>query len=549
MKLKTQLVGLLLLAIFSGLSAQTTDRPRPVEWNNLIFGGRFMDRFLPMPDVGLKSSDTWGAENVLPRYIGNGIENREWSFWGGNIKFGEDGKYHFYVCGWRESSPRGHATWPKSTVFHAVCDNAIGPFVVKDTVGPGHNPECFRLDDGRYIIYVIDGYYISNSCNGPWTYGKFDFQPRDRRIIEGLSNLTFARREDGSYLMVCRGGGIWISKDGLSSYNQITEKRAYPAIAGRFEDPVVWRDNVQYNLIVNDWLGRIAYYLRSKDGQNWKVESGEAYLPGVSKHSDGLVENWFKYERMKVFQDSYGRAIQANFAVIDVEKKFDQGNDNHSSKNISIPLQVGRLLSILDKKPITSKTKTIRVLISAEKDFNPVTDVDIASLRFGDAEEVNYGRGCTVLASEKSGKDLLVTFHAAGNGLKSDEFAGKLLGKTMDGKMLYGYARLPGVDFVEPILSARLPVFKPVDKGSSMQVEVQNFGQVASKSSSIKVFYTKDGKEYELAAGSVQPLKPYEKTTVQLACKTLFDKGVAYPMAVIIGSNPNQLHGKVTPLP
>ena len=48
------------------------------------------------------------------------------------------------------------------------------------------------------------------------------------------------KRQD-SYLMVCRGGGVWISKDGLSPYMQLTDKRVYPDVEGRFEDPVVWR--------------------------------------------------------------------------------------------------------------------------------------------------------------------------------------------------------------------------------------------------------------------------------------------------------------------
>jgi len=262
MRLNTLFVTILTLFVsFVVTNAQTTERPRPAEWSNLVYGGRFMDRFLPMPNLGLLTRDTWGADNVLPRYTNNGIENRKWSFWGGNIKLGEDGKYHFYVCGWLESSPKGHNEWPNSIVFHAICDNSFGPFIVKDTIGKGHNPEIFKLKDGRYVLYVINGYYISDGCNGPWTYGKFEFLNRDRRLIEGNSNFTFAQREDGSYLMICRGGGQWFSQTGLSAYNQVTGTRidadnkiiplrAYPQRPGRFEDPVVWRDNVQYNLIV-----------------------------------------------------------------------------------------------------------------------------------------------------------------------------------------------------------------------------------------------------------------------------------------------------------
>ena len=412
--------------------------------------------------------------------------------------------------------------WPNSTVYHAVCNNSIGPFMIKDTIGPGHNPEAFRLKDGRVVVYVIDGYYLADDLNGPWTYNKFDFDKRDRPIIEGLSNLTFSQREDGSYLMVCRGGGVWISQTGLSPYNQITDKRVYPPVKGEFEDPVVWRDHVQYHLIVNDWLGRIAFYLRSKDGVNWVTDPGEAYLPGISVHKDGKVEDWFKYERIKILQDEYGRAIQANFAVIDTLKHEDLPNDNHSSKNISIPLNPGLLLTVLDTKPITPNTKTIRVKIAAEEGFNPQTDIDLNSLRFGASTEVNFGKGSKVLSTAKEGKDLIVTFDAKGNGITAEEFAPKLLGKTTAGKLLYGYARLPWISYNDPILSARMPVFAA--DGRNMTIEVENFGQVTSKPAVLKLEQLKDGKKTEIGQTKLPSLAPYGKTKVTLSGKSNFSK-------------------------
>ncbi len=501
--------------------AQVTERPRPAEWDHLVEGARFMDRFLPMP-AGKLSSDVWGAKNVIPRYIDNGIEDDVRSYWGGNIIKDNAGQYHLYVCGWLENSPKGHMFWPNSTVYHAVCNNSIGPFMIKDTIGPGHNPEAFRLKDGRVVVYVIDGYYLADDLNGPWTYNKFNFDKRDRPIIEGLSNLTFSQREDGSYLMVCRGGGVWISQTGLSPYNQITDKRVYPPVKGEFEDPVVWRDHVQYHLIVNDWLGRIAFYLRSKDGVNWVTDPGEAYLPGISVHEDGKVEDWFKYERIKILQDEYGRAIQANFAVIDTLKHEDLPNDNHSSKNISIPLNPGLLLTVLDTKPITPNTKTIRVKIAAEEGFDPQTDIDLNSLRFGASTEVNFGKGSKVLSTAKEGKDLIVTFDAKGNGITAEEFAPKLLGKTTAGKLLYGYARLPWISYNDPILSARMPVFAA--DGRNMTIEVENFGQVTSKPAILKLEQLKDGKKTEIGQTKLPSLAPYGKTKVTLSGKSNFSK-------------------------
>lgn len=531
---KFALLGVMFLISHSSFS-QITERERPAEWKQLVKGARFMDRFLPMKGNVL-SSDTWGADCVLPRYVDNGIEDGIWSYWGGNIRKGEDGKYHLFVCGWLECSPKGHMEWLNSYVFHTVSDNLTGPFKPVRIIGKGHNPEMFRAKDGRYVVYVIDGRYVSDDLNGKWEYGKFDFNARDRRIIEGLSNLSFAQREDSSYVMVCRGGGIWVSRDGLSEYNQLTDKRVYPDVDGRFEDPVIWRDHIQYHLIVNDWLGRIAFYLRSKDGVNWVVDPGEAYMPGVAVHADGQVEDWFKYERLKVYQDKYGRAIQANFAVIDTLKNEDKPFDHHSSKNISIPLNPGLLLTILDEKPITSGTKTIRVKIQAEEGFNPQTDIDVNSLRFGASEEVNYGRGCQVLTTENAGKDLIVTFNGKGNGITKDEFAPKLIGKYKDGRMLYGYARLPYIDYIEPILSARAPVFTKSGKGLECIVEVQNFGQVESKKALVEVGYKKEGKTIKVASGMVPALKPYEKTDLLFSAKDRFEEGKEYDLIVTLYS-------------
>ena len=532
--LKLALMGALLL-ISNVTFSQVTERERPKEWDQLVNGARFMDRFLPMKGNKL-STDTWGTAGVRPRYVDNGIEDRIWSYWGGNIRKGEDGKYHLMVCGWLEASPKGHMEWGNSWVFNTVSDNLTGPFKPVNIIGKGHNPEIFRAKDGRYVIYVINGRYVSDDINGKWEYGKFDFNARDRRIIEGLSNLSFAQREDSSYIMVCRGGGIWISRDGLSEYNQLTDSRVYPNVKGRFEDPVIWRDHIQYHMIVNDWLGRIAFYLRSKDGVNWVTDPGEAYMPGIAVHEDGRAEDWFKYERIKMYQDKYGRAVQANFAVIDTLKNEDKPFDNHSSKNISIPLNPGVLLTILDKKPITAQTKTIRLKIQAEDGFNPQTDIDLNSLRFGASTEVNYDRGSKLLKTETDGNDLIVTFDGKGNGMTEDEFAPKLIGKYKNGKMLYGYARLPYIDYIEPILSARAPVFVQSDKGWEGNIEVQNFGQVSSQKASVKIEYKKDGKMINVASATVPPLTPYEKTDVRFVTKANFEKAEDYDFLVTISS-------------
>lgn len=416
--------------------AQVTERERPAEWAKLVPGARFMDRFRPMEGSDLRS-DVWGAEYVKPRFVDNGIEDAFWSYWGGNIVKGEDGRWHLFVAAWLEASEKGHMEWGNSWVVHATAPTQHGPFRPQQIVGRGHNPEIYRTDDGTWVLYVIDARYTSRSLDGPWVKGKFDFDPQGKPIIEGLSNLSFARRLEGGWLMVCRGGGIWMSDDGLTTWRQVSDGSVYPKVDGRFEDPVLWRDSVQYNLIVNDWLGRIAYYLRSADGLHWQVDDGEAYMPGIARHKDGRLEDWFKYERMRILQDKHGRAIQANFAVIDTIKWDDKPLDRHSSKNICIPLDPGLLLSI----PAKAKGGKMTLRIHAEEGFDPQRDLDLSTLQFGAPHEVDYGRGAVPTASRMDGRDLLLTFRLRDTKLGPDDFAAKVIVKRKDGSTTFGFVK------------------------------------------------------------------------------------------------------------
>lgn len=527
----------------SPAATQNIYRPLPTEWEKLVPGGNFMDRFLPMPD-GKLSSQVWGTQSVLPRYVDNGIEDDSISWWGGNIIKGDDGKYHFFLCGWREDNPDGHMGYKKYSVqYHTIGDNTIGPFKMIEALGAGHNTEIFQLNDGRYLIYSVDGkdheqncrYLISESLNGPWEKGVLPLDLRDRPVRIGggtwFHNMSFAKREDGSVIMLSRQGSIWISKTGISPYNLITTKSIYPMVAGRYEDPVIWRDHIQYNAIVNDWIGRTAFYLRSKDGINWIVEDGRAYIPGIAVHKDGHVEDWYKFERIRMYQDEYGRAIQANFAVIDTIKHNDLANDRHSSKNIGVPLNPGMLLSLEDKAPITPKTKEIRLRIRAEKNFKPNEVVDWQSLRFGASSEVNYGRGAIALRSEQDGEDMIVVFEGKNHYIGEDVFAPKVLGKDKNGEMIFGYTRLPWINYIEPILSARKPLYK---KGK-FSIVVENHGQVASKETIMTLNgYDNNGQPEEWGSVKVPPVESYERVELNFKLEKKLSSDTELPVLVKI---------------
>lgn len=176
----------------------------------------------------------------------------------------------------------------------------------------------------------------------------------------------------------------------------------------------------------------------------------------MDRYEDGTTVDWYKLERPKVLQDEYGRATHLYLAALDVPKKADKTSDGHGSKNIALPLVVERRLSILNEASL-ERAKDIHLLIRVEDGFDPTADVDLSSLRFGAPEVVNYGRGCKPVRSEPRGRDLVVIFDGFGHGLDEGNFAAKLLGKTTSGTLLYGYSRLPGVDYTPYTLSPDQP--------------------------------------------------------------------------------------------
>ncbi len=282
--------------------------------SGLVKGAAFIDRFLPIEPQNL-SNKSWGADNVQPRDINNGIEDKEYSYWGGNIIKGDDGKYHMFVARWPENSKKGngvsgHHLWWSSEVAHAIADKPIGPYKVKEVVGKGHNPEIYQAKDGTYYIGVMgEKAYKSKSLNGPWEQieAKFDFFKK----VQNKTNRTYiVDKKKGDIYMMNKEGWVFTSK-GNEEFVEIPVTS--PAYTRRFgsheEDPVIWKDEIQYNLIVNDCTHRTAYHLTSPDGKKWTYEDGIAYTPHILKHKGGRVEKWDKLERPKILTDKYSTVL------------------------------------------------------------------------------------------------------------------------------------------------------------------------------------------------------------------------------------------------
>jgi Carboxylesterase family len=165
----------------------------------------------------------WGATNVLPRDVQNGLEDagNKYCYWDGQIIKASDGKYHMFASRWSEL--RGHNGWFGSVAVHAVSDSLTGPYLDKglcwpnDQGGKGHNVTALALPDGRYAIVISETrpceVYISNSLDGPWEH-------LGTITVEGepkwhASNVAIMLRPDGNFEFVPRDGRIFFSDKGI----------------------------------------------------------------------------------------------------------------------------------------------------------------------------------------------------------------------------------------------------------------------------------------------------------------------------------------------
>jgi hypothetical protein len=314
-----------------------------------------IDYFLPTPIVGSLVSNVWGAPGVYPRDPRNGLEDttmKQWCYWDGQVIKGPDGRYHMFASRWDQS--RGHDGWWGSSAVHAVSDKLVGLYTDKGLCWPdnqggkGHNVTALVLPDGRNAVVVSEtrpgDVFVSKSLEGPWEQlGSIQvdangFNPKDGR----MSNVSVMVRPDGGFEIVPRSGAILTSTNGILGPYKIQGPSVYPQVAGlplrNLEDPVVWYSGGLYHIVVNGWSDRKALHLTSRDGiTNWKFR-GLAYDPTTDfvRYADGTVNHWNKIERPAVVIEN-GHVTCFTFAVLDVPKNEERGNDSHGSKVIVVP--------------------------------------------------------------------------------------------------------------------------------------------------------------------------------------------------------------------
>ena len=270
-----------------------------------------------------------------------------------------------FASRWNQTN--GHRGWSGSLAVHAVSDKLIGPYVDKGLCWPenrggkGHNVTALVLPDGRYAILLADtrpgDVFISKSLDGPWEFqGPIQIDANGFSTNGTRHNLSIIVRPDGNFMIVPRSGAILISTNGVMGPYQIQGPSVFaemPELPKRnLEDPVVWSSGGLYHIVVNCWSARKAYHLTSPDGiHNWTFR-GVAYDPTVDfvRYTDGTLNRWNIMERPGVFLEN-GHVICFTFAVIDVPKAQDKGNDNHASKILVVPFDGAALDRDLQNAP------------------------------------------------------------------------------------------------------------------------------------------------------------------------------------------------------
>lgn len=339
-------VAILVMMLLSGPAVGADEPASKPPVRSLI------DYFQPIPIRGKLAADAWGAADVGRRDQDNGLEDRDlkqWCYWDGAVLQGADGRWHMFASRWPENL--GHGGWWHSLAVHAVSEDVLGPYQDKgpcwpdDQGGKGHNVTALRMPDGRYAITISETrpgeVFASESPDGPWkSLGRITVadDPKWR-----ASNVTPILRPDGKYMIVQRSGVILLANgivgpyeiQGPSIYGKIKEM---PKPYDKLEDPIAWYSGGQYHIVVNSWDMRKAFHLTSTDGiDNWTFR-GLAYDPTIDfiRYSDGTINRWNKIERPGIIMKDRHVAY-FTFAVIDVPKEKEKGNDRHGSKIIVVP--------------------------------------------------------------------------------------------------------------------------------------------------------------------------------------------------------------------
>ncbi|MEM8765258.1 MAG: sulfatase-like hydrolase/transferase [Bacteroidota bacterium] len=296
---------------------------------------------------------------LKPAPVGGGFKMDGYYVWGMSVVKGDDGLYHGFASRWDvEASFKNWVT--NSEIVHAVSETPAGPYRFESVAlgrrGKGywdgdmaHNPIVKKIGD-TYVLYYIGTTYegtfptleasvefrkearanqrigmaTSKSPYGPW-------ERRDEPIIDTrpnkwdallTANPAVSVRPDGTVLLIYKSTEGFDGKLKLGVTEAATFEGPYKrlrdepildfeettGIEEHVEDPYIWWNGEQYELIMKDLIGNICgergggIHATSKNGIDWVISRpAQAYSRRVLwDNGDDIVQSAFERPQLLI---------------------------------------------------------------------------------------------------------------------------------------------------------------------------------------------------------------------------------------------------------
>ena len=298
-------------------------------------------------------------DRLLPAPVNGGFRMEGYWVWCGSCIKGEDGRYHLFVSRWPRKYPM-HPGWVfHSEIVRAVADRPEGPYEFQEVVlgrrshhwfdgRATHNPSIHKCGDTYLLFYVgitynaeppgvedhptnDDRYYrqvwhqkriglaTSKSVNGPWIRQDAPIlQPRPGQWDSSItSNPAPCVKPDGSVYLIYKSSAPASGRVGPFSLGMahaphwtapFTRLQDAPLFGvgnddRHVEDPFLWHDGQQFNIIMKDMTGAMCgehhggVHMTSPDGLAWTPGASPLAYSRQVRWDDGQVRTMGSFER------------------------------------------------------------------------------------------------------------------------------------------------------------------------------------------------------------------------------------------------------------
>lgn len=265
------------------------------------------------------------SKRLKPAPCGGGFSDPDYWTWCGSVIQAPDGMYHMFAARWPKSLPFFEGYKVASEVVRAKSNNPCGPFQFEEVVLPDrgeeywdgrmtHNPFIIQ-HNGEYLLFYIGSTYEGKRPDGKALMGE-GWHPQSRQSFRGI-RIGIARAPslygpwermdapalnnrpdcwdnrnitnpaplitpEGKIRLYYRAGGAKIglaeTPDANTPFERIGDEPIVKFTNGLpIEDPYVWFNGSQYEMICKDLTGKISGEIHggihgiSDDGIHWET--------------------------------------------------------------------------------------------------------------------------------------------------------------------------------------------------------------------------------------------------------------------------------------